>query len=419
MKLDTPEFHSIFTPELRKLALIFNRHGHEIRIVGGAVRDLLDGKKPSDLDFATSATPDQMKEMFEAESIRMINNKGEKHGTITPRINDKENFEVTTLRTDVSTDGRHAEVEFTTDWKIDSARRDLTINSMYLGLDGVLYDYFDGYEDLKKKRVVFVGNPDARIKEDYLRILRYFRFYGRIAPSPDSHDKSTLKAIADNAAGLSQISGERIWSELSRILVGNYAKDIIETMLSLGLGPHIGLNHTEFLDIECFEKICELSAKYTFKPITFITSLFRSEDEVLNFHSRVKLSSFDRDLALFLIYHKCDGTEGKPPVNRLKPYQYLLICTKLPKELMREYIIELLKFKDEEQLIKQFQSWTLPTIPINGHDVKSAGVKNNKEIGTILEALTALWVESDFQLSKEELLQKLPGILSQLQRNKA
>lgn len=139
------------------------------------ISDLLLDQIPKDVDFATTATPDQMKDMFNAESIRMINAKGEKHGTITARINDKENFEVTTLRIDVLTDGRHAEVEFTTDWMLDANRRDLTINSMFLGLDGSLYDYFYGYEDLQKRRVRFVGDADTRIKEDYLRILRYFR----------------------------------------------------------------------------------------------------------------------------------------------------------------------------------------------------------------------------------------------------
>lgn len=173
MKLDTPEFHSIFTPELNKLSEIFKKYDYEIRVAGGAVRDILMGLVPKDLDFATTATPDEMKTMFTAEEIRMINDRGEKHGTITARINDKENFEVTTLRIDVATDGRHADVLFTKDWKLDSNRRDLTINSMFLDLEGNVYDYFYGYDDLLKKRVVFVGDPSTRLREDFLRIFRY------------------------------------------------------------------------------------------------------------------------------------------------------------------------------------------------------------------------------------------------------
>lgn len=133
IKLDSPEFKNIFTPEVIDLKKLFDKYNFEIRIAGGAVRDLLMGLQPKDLDFATVATPQEMKEMFIKEEIRMINMNGEKHGTITPRINDKENFEVTTLRIDMITDGRHAEVEFTTDWKLDANRRDLTINSMFLG----------------------------------------------------------------------------------------------------------------------------------------------------------------------------------------------------------------------------------------------------------------------------------------------
>ena len=142
----------VVSPGLTQLAGLFSQHGHELRIAGGAVRDILMEKIPTDIDFATTATPAQMKEMFTKEDIRMINNNGEAHGTITARLQE-ENFEVTTLRIDKVTDGRRAEVEFTTDWAVDANRRDLTINSMFLGLDGTVYDYWAGAEDLSKRRV--------------------------------------------------------------------------------------------------------------------------------------------------------------------------------------------------------------------------------------------------------------------------
>ena len=231
MKLDTPEFHSIFSSNLLRLQQLFIANGHEIRIAGGAVRDLLDGRAPSDLDFATTATPQVMKKMFEAEGIRMLNTNGEKHGTITARIDD-ENFEVTTLRIDVVNHGRHADVEFTEDWRLDAERRDLTINSMFLGhlrlllsiynnwhwwiigntlgFDGTVYDYFGGYKDLQDRRVVFVGDAESRIKEDYLRILRYFRFCSKLSLQPDKHEVDTLQAIRNNLDGLDRISGSII-----------------------------------------------------------------------------------------------------------------------------------------------------------------------------------------------------------------
>ena len=131
------------------------------------------------LSLATTATPDEMIKMFETHNIRMINSNGIAHGTVTAHINE-ENYEITTLRIDKVTDGRHAEVEFTTDWRIDANRRDLTVNSMFLTFEGDIIDFFNGQDDLFNRQVRFVGNPIERIQEDYLRILRYFRFYSRI-----------------------------------------------------------------------------------------------------------------------------------------------------------------------------------------------------------------------------------------------
>jgi len=174
-KIDTPEYRTLLTPSLLKLAELFKSNNYELRMAGGAVRDILMGINPHDIDFATTATPEQVKQMLTNANIRMINSNGEKHGTITARIDDKENFEVTTLRIDIVTDGRHAVVEYTQDWQLDASRRDLTINALFLDLEGTVYDYFNGIDDLKYRRIRFVGDPIERIREDYLRILRYFR----------------------------------------------------------------------------------------------------------------------------------------------------------------------------------------------------------------------------------------------------
>lgn len=133
LKITSPEFESILTPSLLKLARLFHENNYELRVAGGAVRDILMGIVPHDIDFATTATPDQMKAMFQNAHVRMINANGEKHGTITARIDDTENFEITTLRIDLVTDGRHAVVQFTQDWLLDANRRDLTINALFLG----------------------------------------------------------------------------------------------------------------------------------------------------------------------------------------------------------------------------------------------------------------------------------------------
>ncbi|KMQ89282.1 trna-nucleotidyltransferase mitochondrial, partial [Lasius niger] len=419
MKLDCPEFRSVFTQELQTLANLFKRYNYELRIAGGAVRDILMGKQPKDLDFATDATPQQMKEMFTKEEIRMINEKGEKHGTITARINDKENFEITTLRIDVLTNGRHAQVEFTKDWKLDANRRDLTINSMYLDLDGKLYDYFYGYEDLQKKRVVFVGDASLRIREDYLRILRfarhliarYFRFYGRIMDSPDQHDEATIKALKENIDGLSQISGERIWSEWNKILTGNFGLELTLKLLECGSARHIGLPEEPV--VENFRTVYQraLSNNVTLKPISLIVSMLKNEDEVMTLHGRLKLSNSERDLALFLVQHR----EYKPCEKPLKPYQQLIFVQPTMRyDVYREYVREVLRYRGAMELLDELEQWKIPKFPINGIVMRER-VQNIKMIGQVLIMLKQIWTDEDFKLTSEQLLEHVPSILSELE----
>ncbi|XP_050813444.1 CCA tRNA nucleotidyltransferase 1, mitochondrial isoform X3 [Gopherus flavomarginatus] len=348
MKLESPEFQSLFTPGLKSIAELFEKEKYELRIAGGAVRDLLNGMKPQDVDFATVATPTQMKEMFQSAGVRMINNKGEKHGTITARLHEQ-NFEITTLRIDVVTDGRHAEVEFTTDWEKDAERRDLTINSMFLGLDGTLFDYFRGYEDLKNKKVRFVGHATQRIQEDYLRILRYFRFYGRVAEKPGDHEPNTLEAIKKNAKGLAGISGERIWVELKKILVGNHV-----------------------------------------------------QDDVIKLDLRLKISKEEKNLGLFIMKHRRDLIKAIDSPEPLKPYQDFIIDSREPD--MNSRICELLKYQGEEHLLKEMQEWSVPSFPISGHDLRKMGISSGKEIGTVLQQLRDQWKKSGYQMDKEQLL---------------
>ena len=237
-KLDSPEFKSVLTPELFTVAAPFQEHGFDIRIVGGAVRDILLGIQPKDVDIGTNATPQEMIELFQKHKIHYIET-GLQHGTLTAHVN-KRDFEVTTLRIDTETDGRHAKVQFTHDWKLDAERRDLTFNAMSVGLDGSLYDYFGGRKDLFERRVRFVGDPRLRIQEDYLRILRYFRFYGRIALEADNHDQTTLNVIQECSDGLRKIAVERIWMEVSKILTGNHTPNLLRRMYGLNVSQCIG-----------------------------------------------------------------------------------------------------------------------------------------------------------------------------------
>ncbi|XP_067647581.1 CCA tRNA nucleotidyltransferase 1, mitochondrial [Eurosta solidaginis] len=407
-KIETPEFQSLFTDELRALIDIFKRHNYELRIAGGAVRDIVMGIKPKDIDLATTATPVQMKEMFIREGVRLINAKGEKHGTITPRINNKENFEITTLRIDVITDGRHAEVQFTTDWQLDANRRDLTINSMFLGFDGTLYDYFYGYEDLLQRRVVFVGDASVRIKEDYLRILRYFRFYGRIASEASKHDTETLRAIRENVHGLARISGERIWTELQKIVVGNFGCELVQEMIDCGLALYCGLpaspNIVEFKRLCCDLK--NFSTPHV--PIIYIIALLHTHEDAMELHLRLKLSAYERDLALFITQNR-----HKVDVEFCVLRDFQRLC--MQPYARREYVEELLKYTNKLSLYKDLKAWSTPRFPLNGIMLKEHGLSAGKRMGAIMNNLRSIWIDSDFTMSGDDLLEKhLPGVLEQL-----
>lgn len=398
MKLDTPQFHTLFTPELNKLITLFEQYKYELRIAGGAVRDLLMDNVPHDVDFATTATPDEMQKMFEKEQIRMINTKGETHGTVTCRINDKENFEVTTLRIDVTTDGRHAEVEFTKDWQLDALRRDLTINSMFLGFDGTVYDHFNGKDDLDRKKIRFVGDAEARIQEDYLRILRYFRFYGRIAPNADDHEHETLKAIKGNMHGLAGISGERIWVELKKIFIGNHAGSLVKLMMELGMAKYVGL--PEKANTAEFKKVYERCEDLDPQPMTVLPALMEGEEDVYKFHERVKMSRDEQRLGLFIIQHRGDDF-GSDPFHHCQD----LLCDTAGKEpRTQDRICELLKYLDNREVLKRFKAYTPPKFPITGYQLIEKGVPKGPIFAKILAALRDIWKKSNYTLSAEELM---------------
>jgi poly(A) polymerase/tRNA nucleotidyltransferase (CCA-adding enzyme) len=201
------------------------------RIVGGAVRDALAGWPVSDIDLCTPDPPERVIAALRTAGLKSVPT-GLAHGTVTAVAKGR-GFEVTTLRRDVETDGRHARVAFTDDWQADAARRDFTINAMSMAADGTLHDYFAGAEDLRAGRIRFVGDAATRIAEDYLRILRFFRFhqrYGRGAP-----DQSALAAIREAVPGLARLSVERVWSELRRILAAPGAASVVALMAETGV----------------------------------------------------------------------------------------------------------------------------------------------------------------------------------------
>ena len=186
----------------------------EIRFVGGCVRKIINKEKVDDIDLAVNLDPSDVCEALKRKNIKYYES-GIQHGTITAIINNTK-FEITSLRKDVNTDGRHAKVKFLNDWKEDASRRDFTINSIYADIEGNLFDPFDGKKDLENGKVNFIGDAEIRIKEDYLRVLRYIRFF--LNYSKNKHDPKIIKIIKKNLSGFSNISPERLLDEFQKLL---------------------------------------------------------------------------------------------------------------------------------------------------------------------------------------------------------
>ena len=380
--MDSPEFQELLTPGLLKVEKVYQQAGKDLRIVGGAVRDLVLGKKPKDIDLASDATPEQSLKMLADAGIKTIET-GIEHGTITA-IADGEEFEITTLRIDTEQTGRHATVQFTKSWEKDAERRDLTFNAMSLDLDGTLYDYHGGLEDLKADKAKFVGDAGKRMEEDYLRILRYFRFQGRTA-SPN-FDKDTVASIKDNAAGLQKISGERIWMEMAKILSGDHTKSILDVMKITDVDENIGLPMDN-------TSIVEKVKQNTENPSTILASLLKDEADVDRLAGKWKFSSPERELMRFIV------------VNRDKPFnlESAKVMWTNPK-MKKDYIAELAYYLGQPGVIDTLENWKVESFPVTGKDLMAAGIKSGPDMGRILKALSDKWKETGYQMSKEELL---------------
>lgn len=373
---------------IKKINRIFQENGFDIRIVGGAVRDLILDKAPKDFDLATDARPDQMIQMLKQAGVKVIET-GLQHGTITAVIGG-EDYEITTLRIDTETDGRHAKVAFTKDWRQDAERRDLTFNAMSLDLEGNLYDYFGGLEDLKKGTAKFVGSAEQRMQEDYLRILRYFRFQGRT--SKPNWDRDTLAAIKANASGLKQISGERIWMEMQKILRGNHAHEILEVMEMTGIDKNIGLD----LDHSAVSEFDRVRGNRVDNSAALLVSLLDDEQDVLRLAQKWKLSAEERELMRFLA------------IYREKPFDEKVAMDMWTNPKIKEVYVRILAYYlGKYNIAKMLKTAKKPEFPVKGQDMLDLGMKPGPDVGKAMQELNRLWKESGYKLSKEELLGKM------------
>lgn len=378
---------------------LFKVFGGEIRLVGGCVRDLFLNKEVNDFDFATKFLPEKIIKVLTENNIKAVPT-GIRFGTITAVVNGK-NFEITTLRKDGATDGRWCDPEFVDDYFLDATRRDFTINALYLDLEGALYDYCGGIADLKKQKVRFIGDSATRISEDFLRILRFFRFSCNYAKSLDAKG---LKACIQQKENLKKLSRERIRAEFLKIISSQNKKNlflIINILQSKKIAEEIFFSN---LDIKALKRLL-----INEKKLGFAVSL------------NLKLATLfiEKNLNLRILAEEICATNLEK-----KYFQFLLVQQNQPanlndlKQLLaffsKDFVLdfyllslakssETIKIKTAKQNIKFLEQSNLLKFPLDGNDLLELGLEN-KQLGQALEKAKKFWAQNNFKSNKKELL---------------
>lgn len=388
---------------LRELRALFVQEGFDLRLVGGCVRDYLNNEPPHDVDLCTDAFPDEQLALYQKHGIKYVET-GLQHGTLTVVL-DGESYEITSLRTEEEHDGRYAKMTYTRDWVEDLSRRDLTINAMSLDFDGKLLDPFGGQADLENSIVRFVGDAEGRMTEDYLRILRYFRFLGRMHPTePESGVLAGMlpeQEIRNCVHGLRGISAERIWTETSKILTHFSGYWIYPLMMRLGVGEHTALPNGDETAFAWFGKLQVSGLLHTTecRAAILLAPFMRDEAHVEQIAKALKWKSVERDIVKHIVSY--DYTVST--VELL--YQYFVMNKKL------DYVRAAAAFFDCEQasvmLGRYADGEPSPVFPVTGDDLKAVGVKPGPEIGQTLKMLRECWFYNNCYWSRERLLQYL------------
>jgi tRNA nucleotidyltransferase (CCA-adding enzyme) len=372
---------SLLTSDLLDLRKLFQVRGFDIRLVGGCVRDLIAGIEPKDVDLCTDADPDEQVSIYQAAGIRYVET-GIEHGTITVVL-DGAPYEITSLRLDVETDGRRATVAYTKDWLKDLERRDFTINAMSLTLDGELVDPFNGLKALSEGLVEFVGNAETRIREDYLRILRWFRFRGRFGMSMSY---SANRAILALASGLKEISRERVWSEVSRIISGNDGPYIMLEMHQMSVAQWIDLpDEVDWINVA--QEVAEISRN----PVTLMVALYGQEAEGIL--RRWKASGAEIRLAEKLRW----SISGHTAIN---PFYAMAVLGWSRKDARELAAISRLDAFNRAVL----EEWPVPAFPVNGNDLIAAGLVPSPEFSRRIGIMKNRWADTGYTASKQELM---------------
>ena len=373
----------------------------EIRYVGGCVRKILNNEKFDDIDLATNINPEEVKQCLKNNNINFFET-GIDHGTIIANIEEK-NFEITSLRKDVLTDGRRATVKFTNNWKEDSSRRDFTINSIYADQEGNLFDPHEGVKDLKNGIVIFIGDPDRRIKEDYLRILRYLRFF--LNYSKKKHQLNVKKVIKQNIMGVKNLSKERLLDELKKLLL---SKGFVSLSKDEFCKEIILLIFPELKNLNIFKKLSKYSLSVIpKKDFIFLLSLlvidktdnsdyflfkFNVSNEAkkrINFLKKIYLDSLDKNCFSKKNLQKVFYFHGKTYLRDVIDFQLFKSSKNMKK------MIELKKY---------FEKIEKPIFPVKAKLImQKYSVKEGKELGQKLKHLENLWIENSFKITDKEI----------------
>jgi poly(A) polymerase len=406
MRID-PAKHSWLTePETQAVMQALG----DARFVGGAVRNALLGASVTDIDIAVPVPPEESVKLLEAAGIRAVPT-GFDHGTVIAIKNGKV-FEVTSLRRDVATDGRHAVVAYTKDWSEDAARRDFTINALYATADGEIFDYHGGIEDLIVGRVRFVGQARARIAEDYLRILRLFRFHAWYGKG--DMDADALRAAADARPGLQQLSGERIAKEILRLLECPNPAPVLRVMAASAILSEI----LPFaLQWPRLEQMIQLDADNFSPPDPILRLAALLPDDPLAARAvaeRLRFSTADRDKLEDL------AGGGAKALSHLQARDIRRLLYELGVPAFTDRVR--LGWSDAppganaipwRMLLSVAASFNKPRFPLTGRDVMAAGVPEGPRVGKILTAIEDWWVDQDFPDDEGALAEKLKDALAE------
>ncbi len=389
--------------EIKKIFNIFSNdlNNCQIRFIGGCVRKALSNENVDDIDLAVDLKPEEVKLILKNNNIKFFET-GIEHGTITAKINN-EKFEITSLRRDIKSYGRHADVEFTEKWYEDAARRDFSINCIYADLEGNLYDPFEGKKDLKNGKVKFIGNAENRIREDYLRVLRYIRFFLDYSNQP--HDLDIQKKILKNISGINKISKERLLNELEKIFK---SKNIFKINDDEFLVKILNLVFPELKNIHLLEKLNDQALEILqSKDFLFWLSILIIDetDNADYFLYKYKLSNNDKKRIKFLYqnYPKLSDSNFFSEKNFHKLVYYN----------DKSLVIDLIDFKicvskkDITKMIKLKNSiieTNKPIFPIKAKNlIEEYNLKEGKELGTKLKKIEDIWVQNNFKITNQEV----------------